>query len=804
VIFTAKQRSFYLNKQPFFLYSGEIHYFRLKRELWATHLRKLKAAGATTVSTYIPWSWHEYAEGCFDFTGETNPQRDLVGFIKAAVDERLYMLVKPGPYILAEFQDRGIPAWLLKAHPQIKAEGLDMVTYLHPVFQEYVQKWYDAVLPLLAPYQISKGGPLIMMQVCNEVGLFNWLAGTADTSPTVRNYYHRYLRKQYQTIDKLNKAYRSNYPDFNEVAPPVNPASTSRELVRWRDWHDFHRWYYAEYLSRLIGQIRSRGIDLLLFHNIPGWVFGRGTEYPVNISFYAEIIQRHPELLFGIDHIPENPTYRNLHDDLIINELVRAVQGGQKPIWSAELQAGTREHNVRTFPNEMDLFYLACLARGMTGMNLYMFSQGQNPQGRGALGPTFYWETPLGTEATENQLYPVAQKLGQIIRTFGPALIQTEKPVQTGVLFYQPYFYDEFFYPVFGGVPKIDPAAVDLHYDPKTMRNTYFFDGFLRMMVLQNREFEFIDPKLTKVDPQIHRRLWVLALEYMDRETQAQLVNYVKEGGHLFIWPGLPDRDLNFNPCTLMKESFGLTEGTPRKMIPEEAKIALFELKDISVLSPIRVFEPERTIPGKTEKFAYTTDGACCGLTRRIGRGQVTLLGTCFGYNIAEHLTALEKLAALAPESSLVKLTNPELQYHLRLGKDYAFLFILNYTPVHQQTQVNLESLAANMGIKLPTVKTVSLPPVRGLIIPVHYPLGLHDASLLWTTGEVLKIDRQTERVEILVQPLHPDECELLFSSSSPPQVTIDGHPVAVQARDHYYALTLQGDREQLIVLAWQ
>ena len=259
----------------------------------------------------------------------------------------------------------------------------------------------------------------------------------------------------------------------------------------------------------------------------------------------------------------------------------------------------------------------------------------------------------------------------------------------------------------------------------------------------------------------------------MDRETQAQLVNYVKEGGHLFIWPGLPDRDLNFNPCSLMKESFGLTEGTPRKMIPEEAKIALFELKDISVLSPIRVFEPERTIPGKTEKFAYTTDGACCGLTRRIGRGQVTLLGTCFGYNIAEHLTALEKLAASAPESSLVKLTNPELQYHLRLGKDYAFLFILNYTPVHQQTQVNLESLAAKMGINLPAVKTVSLPPVRGLMIPVHFPLGLHDTYLLWTTGEVLAINRKADCVEILVQPVKPNECELLFTSSSPPQVTV-------------------------------
>ena len=73
MIFTAKQRSFYLNKQPFFLYSGEIHYFRLKRELWATHLRKLKAAGATMVSTYIPWSWHEYAEGALISQGKPTP-----------------------------------------------------------------------------------------------------------------------------------------------------------------------------------------------------------------------------------------------------------------------------------------------------------------------------------------------------------------------------------------------------------------------------------------------------------------------------------------------------------------------------------------------------------------------------------------------------------------------------------------------------------------------------------------------------------------------------------------------------------
>ncbi len=803
MIFTTKQNGFYLNGQPFFLYSGEIHYFRIERQFWPTHLRKLKAAGANTVSTYIPWSWHEYSEGCFDFCGETNPQRDLLGFIQAVIAEGLYLSVKPGPYILAEFQDRGLPDWLLRTHPQIKAEGLEMVTYLHPVFKEYIRKWYNALLPLLVPHQISRGGPLLMMQVCNEVGLFNWLAGTADTSQVVLDYYHTFLSKSYRSIEEMNEAYQSAYCNFKEVCPPKQPATTVAEFIRWQDWHDFHRWYYAEYLSWLIEEIRNHKIEVQLFHNIPGWVFGRGAEYPVNISFYAEIIHRHPELLLGIDHIPENPNYRNLHDDLIINEMVRAVQGGMKPVWAAEQQAGTREHNVHTFPNEMELFYLACLARGMSGMNLYMFSQGQNPPGRGALGPTFYWETPLGTDGTENGLYPVTKKLGQIIKTFGPALLQTEKPVTTGVLFYRPYFHDEFFYPVFGGVPKIEPQAIGLQYDPKTMRNTYFFDGFLRIMTMQNREFEFIDPEITKADPEKYRQLWVLSLEYMDPATQEQLVTYVEQGGHLLIWPGLPDRDLRLNPCQLMKKRFGINEGTPR-VCPENAKIEIFEFKDINVLSPIRVFKTERTDNRETTEFATTTDGACCGLTRRIGRGQVTVLGACFGYNIEEHLAVFARLAAPEPEPSLVKLSNPALQYHLRLGEDYAFLFLLNYTPIPQETEVSLEELANMKGFKLPQKGTVQLPPISGVMIPLHYSLGLHDAYLLWTTGEVLRIEKNGEQVELLIKAFSNDGCELFFSAPSLPVITVNGARITAQPVDSSFSLKLPGDQEQLVILSWR
>lgn len=100
------EKYFTKNGKPYFLISGEIHYFRIKPELWKNHLRLLKESGANTVSTYIPWDWHEIGDGVFDFEGKTEPARNLIRFIELCKKENLQMIVKPGPYILAEYKIR--------------------------------------------------------------------------------------------------------------------------------------------------------------------------------------------------------------------------------------------------------------------------------------------------------------------------------------------------------------------------------------------------------------------------------------------------------------------------------------------------------------------------------------------------------------------------------------------------------------------------------------------------------------------------------------------------------------------------
>ena len=170
--FKSTPRGFELNGKPFFLNSGEIHYFRIKATDWEKHFDALLASGCNTVSTYICWSFHETAEGKFDFTGKTLKERNILGFLDLAAKKGLYITVKPGPYILAEYLDQGIPSWFINKHPEVQVMDADgnynipyVASYMHPAYLKYGLKWYDKILPEIAKRQISRGGKIILMQV---------------------------------------------------------------------------------------------------------------------------------------------------------------------------------------------------------------------------------------------------------------------------------------------------------------------------------------------------------------------------------------------------------------------------------------------------------------------------------------------------------------------------------------------------------------------------------------------------------------------------------------------------------------
>jgi len=115
-----KNNSFILNNRPFFFYGGEIHYFRIPFNKWRMHLRRAKAANLNSVSTYIPWRWHEYGQGKFDFTGKTIKERNLSAFLKMAQEEGLYLFLRRAPSVMPSWPMTDcLPGFLIIIHKYV-------------------------------------------------------------------------------------------------------------------------------------------------------------------------------------------------------------------------------------------------------------------------------------------------------------------------------------------------------------------------------------------------------------------------------------------------------------------------------------------------------------------------------------------------------------------------------------------------------------------------------------------------------------------------------------------------------------
>ena len=153
--------NFYLDGEPVRIISGAVHYFRIVPQYWRDRLEKLKSMGCNTVETYIPWNMHEQEKGQFRFQG----MLDIEGFIRLARELGLYVIVRPSPYICAEWEFGGLPAWLLRE------DGMRLRVSYGP-FLRHVEEYYKVLLPKLTPWQCTKGGPVILMQVENEYGYY--------------------------------------------------------------------------------------------------------------------------------------------------------------------------------------------------------------------------------------------------------------------------------------------------------------------------------------------------------------------------------------------------------------------------------------------------------------------------------------------------------------------------------------------------------------------------------------------------------------------------------------------------------
>ena len=151
-----RRRQWIIDQTSRGLFSGEVHYFRLARRDWRSRLLDLRAAGAQAVATYIPWVVHELPDGTIDVTARTADWRDLGAFCDLAHELGLFVIARPGPYVMAELQHEGLPHRVMHL-PDLGAttwDGQPLPTadldHLSATFLAEVERWYDAVLPVLA------------------------------------------------------------------------------------------------------------------------------------------------------------------------------------------------------------------------------------------------------------------------------------------------------------------------------------------------------------------------------------------------------------------------------------------------------------------------------------------------------------------------------------------------------------------------------------------------------------------------------------------------------------------------------
>lgn len=158
---TTSSDGFFLHGEPFRIISGALHYFRVHPDQWTDRLHKARLMGLNTVETYLPWNLHEPEPGTLVLDGLL----DLPRFLRLAQEEGLHVLLRPGPYICAEWDDGGLPAWLI-SDPDIRLRTSD------PRFTDAFDRYLDLLLPPLLPHLAANGGPVIAVQVENEYGAY--------------------------------------------------------------------------------------------------------------------------------------------------------------------------------------------------------------------------------------------------------------------------------------------------------------------------------------------------------------------------------------------------------------------------------------------------------------------------------------------------------------------------------------------------------------------------------------------------------------------------------------------------------
>lgn len=653
---TIKDKQILIDGQPQLIMSGEIHYYRLDPTVWEERILQLKASGCNTVATYVPWLVHEEIEGTIDVTGATSPELNLVHFIDLCHQHGLYFILRPGPFVMAEMKNDGIPYWVHRKYPETvpttwDGNAITTVTldYLAPNFLKATKNWYKQLLAVCVPRLKANGGNIIAIQLDNEVGMLSWVSNCPDLTDIVLSDLRQWLQGKYGA-DLIVRYPFANHDDL-AFKRHIQSPEESYTLELMKDLGYYMRYRFAKYIAILRQYCEEFAvIETLYFVNIHGTSAGRGFMFPIGISQLYEAYQQQPDYVSGSDIYLGDLSVATYQDLYIINAYMDAMHNNDQPLTSLEFECGSGDYGetlgLRYDVSASDLKTRMCMAQGFKLINYYLFCGGTNKRlmtteadGNDRIATTGQrhgFAAPISPEGKPNYTFARMQESIQTMMANGEYLATMTESHDDLVLGFIPdYFMSEYHY------PKSDKMRAVLGNITKN-RAHGSWEIALKSILMNNYRFGATDLQNQPIPDK--KVVLVTSAKYMAANIQQKLVDFCTNGGNIFLYGEFPEFDMEGQPCSILKTALGITK-INQHHARQEYFMSVYGVNDALTQPEIRTYfaESYEMNNGIPLLKIYGND-AVCSFEQAIGKGKIIVMTVEYRADKAYFGTLLQNL----------------------------------------------------------------------------------------------------------------------------------------------------------------
>jgi beta-galactosidase len=665
-----ENNKFIIGKEEYYPFSAEFHYFRVNKRFWSVCFERIRKAGFKIVSTSVPWNLHESASGEFDFAGETDQRKDLIVFLELSREFGFKVILKPGPYIGAEWENGGYPQFIFE-NPEILAKDfldqpiqiIDNIkteqglvpSYHHPLFKSHFKRYLTALAGVIKNYIYPKG-PVFLIQLDNELSFaHNFGPFQADYNEyTLNKLFPEFLKGKYQDIKELNGVYKGRHKSFEEIkAPRELKLSAPEDLTRYFDWLEFKENCLTSFLKELNELFISLEVPAL-FSSTVSWT--KNFFLPLNWqSFYQD------KILLGVN-IDWEENY------LAWSRFLRGFAGCAQFSWASLFPTGrwsdSPEEGKKYFPvdsRKTKFILTTCLSSGIKGFSHYMFVERDH-----------WYDSPLANDGAIQPNYEIVKKFNFLVEKIN--LNELKSFSEISLVNYRPYLWynhlsDEgrFASPAGQAGGKINEPFAYLNI---LLEKTH--PGLSQDF--SNLKYDYrISDLGVKESLEGYKIFFVPCAEFMDSQSQSLLVELAKKGRTIVLFGLLPKWDEKMKNCDILANA--LKAKTKNNLSVET--VEGFEEEFPSILFGHIKSSRKAQVVAESEQKPV-------GALFKVGKGQVWL----FTFDISsqlchQKLSFLEKIIRQNEIFPCAFASDPEIGVVVQKNNEAVILYLLNprYNP---------------------------------------------------------------------------------------------------------------------------